>query len=348
MSSIELTPQEIEDILEDIFSASKAVEFDDEFYVLKHPSLKDASEARLVYRMELKRAAKAGFLSIKSAEELVQKKKLFTEEDEAKIEKIKASISDQKKVLSVTFRVPARRDRLLGIIEGLEKELVELESKRYVFNMHTQEYKAKEKQYNFLMRRNIYLPSGNELVWKTDEEFDEDCNRARQIFLYTAFAEFARGIPTKVLRYVARNPHFRLRYQNCIKTHAEMFDRSVSEYTVDMLNLLYWANYYQSIYEMMPDDAPPDAMLDDDEALDAYMEVLYKERSQARASARGRSKNSTGKIKSSFDQNEVIVMKSNEMYQDVKYDKPKFKSGAAKGSDVKVDGKGKEARPGKK
>jgi hypothetical protein len=88
-----------------------------------------------------------------------------------------------------------------------------------------------------------------------------------------------------------------------------------------MLNLAYWSNYYQNIYEMLPEDRPPDLIIDDDEALDAYMTSYYDERT--REDAARRSKNKTGGKLSAFDKEEVILTQSNELYEDVKYDKPR-------------------------
>jgi hypothetical protein len=91
-----------------------------------------------------------------------------------------------------------------------------------------------------------------------------------------------------------------------------------------MLNLAYWSNFYQSVYEMMPRDRPPDSVIDDDDSLDAYMKDFYEERNREDASEWSKNKTKSGRGKlSAFDKEEVIVTQSNELYEDIDYDKPR-------------------------
>jgi hypothetical protein len=106
-----------------------------------------------------------------------------------------------------------------------------------------------------------------------------------------------------------------------MKTSEPLFGIPTSEYTIDQLNLIYWSNYYQSIYEMMPEDRPSDFVIEDDEALDAYMENYYKDRNKEVAARKSKSKRG-GKL-SAFDSEEVIVTRSHELYEDIEYDTPR-------------------------
>jgi hypothetical protein len=72
---------------------------------------------------------------------------------------------------------------------------------------------------------------------------------------------------------------------------------------------------------MMPEDRPSDLVIEDDQSLDAYMKSYYEERNREDASRRSKKK-STGKL-SAFDQEEVIVTASNELYQDIEYSTPR-------------------------
>jgi hypothetical protein len=89
-----------------------------------------------------------------------------------------------------------------------------------------------------------------------------------------------------------------------------------------MLNLAYWSHFYQNVYEMMPEDQPPQDIIEDDMALDAYMEAYYKERTNEAAARKFKKRAGTGKL-SAFDSQEVIVTRANELYEDIEYDKPR-------------------------
>ena len=147
------------------------------------------------------------------------------------------------------------------------------------------------------------------------------------------FLRFYSGIDTRVIRYLARSNMWRIRYVTSQKTADQLFGCSTSQYTNDMLNLAYWSNYYQNIYEMLPEDRPPDLVIEDDESLDAYMQHYYDERHKDEAVRRSKSK--TGGKLSAFDKEEVIVTQSSELYEDIKYDKPREAQKLKDRSDIK-------------
>ena len=72
---------------------------------------------------------------------------------------------------------------------------------------------------------------------------------------------------------------------------------------------------------MMPEDRPSDMVIDDDDALDAYMKAFYEERNREDATRRHTGKRS-GRL-SAFDSEEVIVTGSHELYEDIEYDTPR-------------------------
>jgi hypothetical protein len=72
---------------------------------------------------------------------------------------------------------------------------------------------------------------------------------------------------------------------------------------------------------MMPEDRPRDLIIEDDDALDAYMKSYYEERTREDAARRSKKK-SPGKL-SAFNSEEVIVTASNELWQDIEYDTPR-------------------------
>jgi len=73
---------------------------------------------------------------------------------------------------------------------------------------------------------------------------------------------------------------------------------------------------------MLPEDRPPDFIIDDDEALDAFMEDYYKEYEKETAARRDKKRLGNSKL-SAFDQEEVIVTRAHELYEDIEYDKPR-------------------------
>lgn len=319
MGLVSLSHQEVEDLLNDICAAKKFVEFKDNLYVLVHPSQEDLFYSRIIYARAFNKAQAMKLPTIEKAEEILKERGIFTEEDERKIKEIQSKIEGQKSVLEKTVRVPARRERLVGIIKDLESQMRDIRRKKDSILEGTCEAKAKEEQYLFLLRLNCFSYPDNELVWKTEDLFQTEKNVILRTRLYYEYVSLVNGMETPVIRYLARNTLFKIRYQNALKASAPLFDRPVFHYTVDQLNLSYWGHFYTSIYEMMPEDVPPDHVVEDDDALDAHMESIYRQRTNERAEARSRSLARRG-AKSAWAHNEVIVTSSNPVYQDIEYD----------------------------
>jgi hypothetical protein len=158
-------------------------------------------------------------------------------------------------------------------------------------------------------------------LWKTFEDFKQIEDFKYRDKILSEFLDFYAGITTDTVRYIARNNMWRIRYVNSQKTGEALFGVATTDYTADMLNISYWSNYYDNIYQMMPEDRPSDLVIEDDEALDAYMKAYYEDRTKEDAARRSKNRN-PGKL-SAFDSEEVIVTASNELWNDIDYDKPR-------------------------
>lgn len=331
---ISLTYQEIEDKLNEISIGKRYVKIGSKIFILCHPSQDDIFKSRIVHDLSLEEAIRINLPSIEEVEVKVKARGIFTDEDELKIKELQEKIDGQKKVLEKTVRVPARRDRLMEIIRGLETQIREIRRKKDSLLDGTREAKAREEQYLFLLRRNCFSYPDDKLVWDTEELFKEEKDFVLRTKLYYEYMSLINGMDTALIRYLSRSTLFKIRYQNALKASAPLFDRPVFSYTVDMLNLSYWGYFYHSLYEMMPEDIPSEHIIEDDDALDAHMELLYKERSQERAEARSRSIGGRG-LTSAWDHSELIITKSNPLYEDMEYDSRK-KTGEEKASvDIK-------------
>ncbi len=277
--------------------------------------------SNLVYDKAYNRAMSEGMLATKDLEKLIKKRNIFTEKDEENLEKLKSQLHGQKILLSKTLVVKAHQDRLKKIISDLQIEINELQSKKTSKLIMSVEAKAEEEKLLFICCDCTFNVDKNELYWKTYKDLLNETNIVFKDKILIEFLKFYRGIDTKIIRFIARSNLWRIRYVTSQKTSDPLFGVPTSQYTDDMLNLAYWSNYYQNIYEMLPEDRPPDLIIDDDEALDAYMMSYYDERT--REDAARKSKNKTRGKLSAFDKEEVILTRSNELYEDVKYDKPR-------------------------
>jgi hypothetical protein len=103
-----------------------------------------------------------------------------------------------------------------------------------------------------------------------------------------------------------------------VKTGERLFDTPIKDYNVDQLMVLYWSHYYQSINEMMPEDRPEDSIIEDDQALDAYMKDWQADKSRDITASKAKKGKHYGK-NTAWDHNETLVMRSNPLHKDVEY-----------------------------
>lgn len=320
--SVNLTHDEVERYLDQICSRSKIVDINNKTILFKYPTTDDMIKARIVYDKEYKRCLDEGLLPIDKMQKLLKDRKLINESDQRELSSLKDKLEAQKVLLAKTTKVKANQDRIKGIIHELESKIHEIESKEKSTLSMTAESKAEEAKLLFLCWSCCYDFDTEELYWKLYKEFINENDIVFREKLISEFILFYAGIPTPQIRAIARSNLWRIRYVTSLKTSEPLFGVPTSEYTSDMLNLAYWSHYYQNIYEMMPEDQPSEFIIEDDEALDAYLNDYYKERSQEIAARKNKKGLGRGKL-SAFNNEEVIVTKSNELYEDIEYDKPR-------------------------
>jgi len=319
---MDLTHEEVEKYLEQICSRLKIVGIGDKTIVFKYPDVYTMMKARRIYEQEYKTSIDEGLVSVDAMRKIIKERKIISDDDQKKLSSFKSKLEAQNILLARTTKVKANQDRIKTVIHELESKIRVIEYKeRSKFSM-TAETKAEEAKLLYLCWSHCYDFDTDELYWTTYGDFINELDAKFRESLISEFILFYSGIPTTHIRSIARNNLWRIRYVTSLKTSEPLFGVSTSEYSNDMLNLVYWSHYYQNIYEMMPEDQPSEDIIEDDEALDAYLSDYYKERTKDIAARKSKKQMGSGKL-SAFDSKEVIVTKANELYEDIEYDKPR-------------------------
>lgn len=305
---------------------------DEDLICFKYPDNKLRMKSELFYDKEYEEAVADGLLDRNSMEELIKKRNLFTEEDQNKLDKLCSKLEAQKVLLGKTTRVKANQNRIKGIIEKLEDEIREITYKKSSKLMMSAEVKANEEKTLYLCWASTFNDA-EEKYWRDYTDFKTTGSVSFRNRVVHEFVKFYSGIPLKTMRFIARHSLWRIRYINSQKTGESLFGTPSADYTTDMLNLAYWSSFYDNIYQMIPEDRPSGTIIDDDDALDAYMKAYHEERNKEDAARKGKKKTS-GKL-SAFDKEEVIVTASNELWRDIDYDKPKEAKRIKERSDIR-------------
>jgi hypothetical protein len=284
-----------------------------------HPMALDKSYADMEYERSLLQAKEEGFLTLSETAEIMKGKGVFTSEDEIKVKSLESQINAQEKLLERMTRVPARRDSVKENISGLKKKLSEALQKKDQGLDFCAERKAQESRYLYLTWRACKDPYTGSLKWATKKLFDSEIDIVVRRNALVEYVRASAGISVEYLRYIARHNLWRIRYITATKTGTNLFDRPIADYSVDQLALAYWSYFYQSIYDMMPDDRPSEGIIEDDPSLDAYMKSYSDEMGRQATASREKKSSGKGGMRSAWDHGETLVMKSNPLFKDIDY-----------------------------
>lgn len=321
---MELTYSELSNTLLKVFTGSEIISVDKGSetvqLLLKQPSNMTNLRATAVYEQAYAQARKEGLNTAEELEELIESRNIFTKADEEAITRLESKLEGQKVLLSKTTKVRANSDRIKLLINNMEQQIFNIKSKKYSTLMMSVENKADSYKNQFLCSQCIYTLDEDK-YWPNFDTFMQESRLVFRESVIDKFIPFYLGMSTDIIRFIARNSLWRIRYVNSQKTSESLFGVPTTDYTNDQLNLAYWSNYYQNIYEMMAEDRPSDMIIEDDEVLDAFMTSYYEERRKEDSVRKGKA--STKGNMSAFDKEEVIVTQFSELAEEIEYDKPR-------------------------
>lgn len=286
-----LSFQEVESILDGVLNNQKLQKIDTSkaprFIVFCHPTGHEILTSRYIRDKALEEAKADGLPSIADMDKQLADRGLLGD-DSSKLENLEKQVEGQRAILEKT-QIPGRRSALQEVIARIENEMREIRYKRESYYYLTQERKADEESYLYLAWACTHALTGGK-YWKTFDDFENETDLDFRNEVLLKFADFNKGLITKIVRYVARHSLWRIRFVAAKNTGAgsSLFDRGFNDLTPDQLGLLYWSNYYQSIYEMLPDEQPPPEIIEDDEQLDKYMEEYFKDKEAERKEGKAR------------------------------------------------------------
>jgi hypothetical protein len=321
LTSMELSYEEIDLLISKIAVGKSLIRTNNEFIYLHHPSNELKMKAKLIYDDAYQQALSEGLLPKKDLEDIILARGIFGDDDAAAVAKLQSRLEGQEVVLAKTLKVKANQDRIKKVIAEIKEEMSALLFKKYSKLYMSAETKAEEEVTSYNCYECTYASSG-EKYWSTYEDFIQDRDDKFKNNVFSNYVTLIRGIDISKIRFIARSTLWRIRYNNSMKTSETLLGIPTIDYSVDQLNLVYWANYYDQIYSMMPTDRPSDETINDDELLDKFMEEYYNEMNNETSIQKERKIKTKGLL-SAFDSDEVIVTQSNELYHDIKYDKPK-------------------------
>ena len=319
--SLELSYQQTEELLECIINNKKLVQVDSRngkvFIVLSYPSSQEILLSRYTRAAALLEAEKEGLPSRAEIAEVIDKRGIINEEDREKIKELENKLVAQRRLLSLT-KISARRKTVEETISRLSQEIEHIKSQGDNLYTLTREYRADEVALLYMAWASTYTVGG-EKWWSSFHAFESETDLLFRSSTITQYAMFNQGLSVAEVRFAARHVLWRIRYTAALKIGGPLFPQGLYDLTPDQQSLLYWSNYYQSIYEMLPDDRPADDIIQNDEELDAYMESYFKNAEKERNEGRlKRGARGSGRL-TTQNSDEIIVTANHPDYLSTVY-----------------------------
>jgi hypothetical protein len=340
--SIDWTLDELQLTIEQICFSQRLVEvslFSEDFpifVIFRYPSRHTTLLANLEERRVMFRAKKDNIMNESEMDKLMRERGIWTEKDDKKVETIHKLLDMNKRKMSDVDIDVTYKPYIQESINKLEEELFQAEKKREIMMSNTAERRARQAKYDYMLWACCFDPETDELLWDNYLTYCKEVERKVELKnkLLSEFLRYLVGHTTEEIRYIARSNLWRLDYLVAQKGNLHLFPKSSIELTPDQKNLLWWTGYYQSIYEMLPEDQPDDWVIQDDGALDEYMEDLHKERSKDRSERRAEKKYGSSTAEKMSTR---LIMQSHPEYLDRQYDRANPKAGNVADISLKDD-----------
>lgn len=244
-------------------------------FILRSLSIKETNLLNFIYDQELENAINNGILT------LDQFKRLFEEEGilDANIDDKRKQLEREKIILQNKIKnsefATLRKRNLEKQIKDVEKKIKQIQDEENQLFAVCAENRAEE----FRRRYMVWMFSETvkeEPYWNSIEDFMQSTDEILLTNLILAY--FKNNLyKEEQLRAIARHPEWRFRWV-ASKSGADLFGRSVAEWSEMQNMLVYWSEYYDSIYESM--EKPPEYIIENDQACDAWVRDQNKKYNQ--------------------------------------------------------------------
>jgi hypothetical protein len=197
--SQEMTNKEKREKMVEVQTGKRA--FDTEKYGLLQIRFPKVEENRLAdweYSKVFMQACNDDIPTNREVEELIKRKRLWTEEDDNKIDEIRAQIDVQVVLLS-KMETEKNKKPIEDKINALRQEIFNMQQERQKYFNNTAESKADEAKMSFLIHKCTEYADTGKAVWVTYKDFKEEEDQATVNEIVFQFLTFINGLPADFL-----------------------------------------------------------------------------------------------------------------------------------------------------
>jgi hypothetical protein len=245
-------------------------EFNGKIYYITYPTAEFRFYAEKVYT-ETYQCAKDNNISTDYIIVLLDKYKIWNEEDESRLITYKKELEDTKVCLFENFFHENKRPAYKKVINDLRIAIDELTYRKQSMNHFTAEYSASSARQKFLIGASILRPNKKRL-WTKISDWDKENKIIDVAFEHMAsnymgeydIRDIVKHDPWKTIWSLQKRPQ-------------SIFRKSIGDFTEEQQSLSIWSIVYDNIAK----SAEPlsDSVIMDDDALDGWM-IIQRRKSE--------------------------------------------------------------------
>lgn len=165
---------------------------------IRFPKVEENRLADWEYSKVFQQAVMDDIPTNREMEELIKRKKLWTEEDDKKIEDIRLDIEKQLTLLS-KMETEKNMKPIEDKINALRDEIFALQQEKQKYYNNTAESKADEAKMSFLIYKCTQVADTGKRLWETYGDFKEEEDQTTVNQIVYQFLTFINGLPADFL-----------------------------------------------------------------------------------------------------------------------------------------------------
>jgi len=240
-------------------------------YILRALSISEQNKIDFIYENALEESKEAGILTESQLKEEYDKAGAWTAEDEQGLEDTKVEIRRLKHQIKDSEFHASRKRLLERKLKQADAKVTDYrEQKDKLFSVSA-EARAEEVARRHMVAKST-LDENEAPIWDSERSFLAEPDTT--LILNLAIAYLRNNLLSEAdVRKVARSGAWRYRW-SASKNGESLFGCSISEWSELQNTLVYWSQYYDYVFENP--DRPSDFIINDDGALDAWVESDVK------------------------------------------------------------------------
>ncbi len=279
-----LRPEHVEGLLFEVSSGKTVLESGGVMYASRTPTVKEGEAGRLMYLRKYQEGLRDGLRPREELERMALRAGVFEQKTRNEKAQLIKHVENLQRVRELTRDYGQKLTTDTQLL-NMRKRLGEIAAEEQQVFCHSAEHFGETWRTSYLV---AHCTMAGEMldrpVWSGWEEFLASDDATLVADASRAFVRIVHGLPTAVIRALARHPSWRAIWKSSRESGGPLFEGAGIGWDANKRNLVWWSDFYDSVYRHA--DSPHEETINNDEALQDWLNQQLQ-RQQAERAKRG-------------------------------------------------------------